>query len=103
MPWGLHRRYRTGHLHFVTFSCYHRRPFLSRVRRRDLFLQILEQVRRRYHFIDRSGNVEGRMMAGEPVVRGRSVRPVGTVPLFPGENHMPGLGAARDGQRLFVG
>ena len=51
MPKGLHRYYRTGHLHFITFSCYHRRPFLSRVRRRDLFLQILEQVRLRYSFV----------------------------------------------------
>ena len=50
MPKGLHRYYHTGHLHFITFSCYHRRPFLSRVRRRDLFLQILEQVRLRYSF-----------------------------------------------------
>ena len=40
--------YGTGHLHFITFSCYHRRPFLSR---RDLFLRILEQVRLRYSFV----------------------------------------------------
>src|ERR1035437_8876170 len=26
MPWGLKRFQETGHSHFVTFSCYHRRP-----------------------------------------------------------------------------
>ena len=51
MPWGLHRRYRTGHLHFITFSCYHRRPLLGTARRRDLFLEIFEEVRVRYSFV----------------------------------------------------
>jgi|KBSMisStandDraft_5_1062788.scaffolds.fasta_scaffold133687_2 putative transposase len=51
MPWGLHRRYRTGHLHFVTFSCYHRRPLLGTARRRNLFLEIFEQVRARCSFV----------------------------------------------------
>ena len=51
MPWGLHRRYRTGHLHFITFSCYHRRPLLGTARRRNLFLEIFEQVRARYSFV----------------------------------------------------
>ena len=51
MPKGLHRYDGTGHLHFITFSCYHRRPFLGSARRRDLFLQILEQARVRYSFV----------------------------------------------------
>jgi putative transposase len=51
VPRNLHRRYATGHLHFITSSCYHRRPFLARAARRDLFLHILEQVRRRYDFV----------------------------------------------------
>src|SRR5689334_3957275 len=38
-------------LHFVTFSCYQRRPFLDDPLRRDLFLQILERVRRRYRLV----------------------------------------------------
>jgi len=37
--------------HFVTFSCYQRRPFLADPVRRDLFLTALEQVRRRYRLV----------------------------------------------------
>ena len=51
MPKGLHRYYRTGHLHFITFSCYHRRPLLGTARRRNLFLEIFEQVRARCSFV----------------------------------------------------
>jgi len=51
MPWGLHRYYGTGHLHFITFSCYHRLRFLGTARRRNLFLEIFEQVRARYSFV----------------------------------------------------
>ncbi len=51
MPTRLHRFYGSGHFHFITTSCYHRQPLLARPRRRDLFLRILEQVRRRYGFI----------------------------------------------------
>jgi len=35
----------TRQLHFVTFSCYHRAPLLADPHRRDLFVEILEQVR----------------------------------------------------------
>jgi putative transposase len=38
-------------LHFVTFSCYQRRPLLSVPSRCDLFLEILERVRRRYRLV----------------------------------------------------
>ena len=47
----LQRYYGSGYLHFITTSCYHRRPFLDTPDRCDLFLEILEQVRRQYHFI----------------------------------------------------
>jgi putative transposase len=51
MPKRLHRYYGSGHFHFITTSCYHRRPLLGTARRRDLFLKILEEVRARYGFI----------------------------------------------------
>ena len=51
MPWGLHRFYGAGHLHFITCSCYRRRPLLGTAKRRDLFLKVLEQVRKRYQFV----------------------------------------------------
>ncbi len=51
MPRGLTRYYGGGDLHFITCSCYRRRPLLDRAKRRDLFLKILEQVRRRYQFV----------------------------------------------------
>src|SRR5215467_7224475 len=38
-------------LHFVTFSCYKRRPFLDDPLRRDLFLTTLERIRRRYRLV----------------------------------------------------
>jgi REP element-mobilizing transposase RayT len=47
----LNRCYGHGFLHFITFSCYHRLPLLRREPRRDLFLRILEQVRRNYRFV----------------------------------------------------
>ena len=51
MAAGLKRYYGDQHLHFLTCSCYHRQPWLASPRRRDLFLQILEQVRQRYRFV----------------------------------------------------
>ncbi len=51
MPDGLKRYYGTGHLHFITCSCYERKPWLDTASRRDLFLDILEQVRQRYRFV----------------------------------------------------
>jgi putative transposase len=47
MPPKLKRYHGRGDLHFITFSCYERRALLGTVRARDLFLKILEQVRRR--------------------------------------------------------
>ena len=48
---NLKRYHGAGHLHFITCSCYRRQPWLGTPRRRDLFLTVLEQVRRRYHFV----------------------------------------------------
>ena len=50
MTAGLKRYYLQGSLHFITFSCYRRLPYLGTVARRNLFLRILEQARRRYQF-----------------------------------------------------
>ena len=47
----LKRYYGAGDFHFITCSCYRRQPLLGTPRRRDLFLTVLEQVRRRYHFV----------------------------------------------------
>jgi len=46
----LRRYYGRGDLHFITTSCYRRKPFLETARTRDVFLSVLEQVRRRYGF-----------------------------------------------------
>src|SRR3979411_724509 len=51
MPKGLMRYYGQDHLHYLTCSCYHRQPWLATAHRRDLFLQILEEVRERYRFV----------------------------------------------------
>ena len=48
---GLKRYYGAGYLHFITSSCYQRRALLASAARRDLFLEILEQVRRGYSFV----------------------------------------------------
>ena len=50
MPKGLKRYYGRGHLHFITFSCYGRRPLLRAVRAKNLFLKELARVRREYAF-----------------------------------------------------
>jgi len=48
---NLIRYYGAGDLHFITCSCYRRQPWLGTARRRDLFLNVLEQVRKRYAFV----------------------------------------------------
>jgi REP-associated tyrosine transposase len=50
MPWGLKRYQQTRQLHFVTFTCYHRRPLLDDPYARDLFVQTLETVRQWYGY-----------------------------------------------------
>ncbi len=51
MPRNLKRYYGTGHLHFITCSCYQRRPYLATAEARDLFLFELERMRKKYRFI----------------------------------------------------
>ena len=51
MPWGRHRYCGAGDLHFITCSCYQRQALLGTGRRRDLFLSVLERMRRRYQFV----------------------------------------------------
>jgi putative transposase len=48
---GLHRFYGGNDLHFLTFSCYQRRPLFRNEAYCDLFLKILDRVRRRYRFV----------------------------------------------------
>jgi putative transposase len=51
VPWNLTRYYGNHELHFITCSCYRRQPLLGTARRRDLFLKVLEQVRKKYQFV----------------------------------------------------
>jgi len=46
----LRRHYGRGDFHFVTFSCFRRRPFLGTGRARDRFVKILDEVRSRHAF-----------------------------------------------------
>lgn len=51
VPHSLKRFYGSGDLHFITSSCYQRQPLLGTPQRRDLFLAVFEDVRRRYEFV----------------------------------------------------
>jgi hypothetical protein len=51
MPTNLHRYYGAGYSHFITTSCYQRRPLLGTARSRDLFLEVMEQIRQRHEFV----------------------------------------------------
>jgi len=51
MPSRLRRYYGGGDFHFITCSCYQRRPLLAEPDRRGLFLEILERARQDYRFI----------------------------------------------------
>ena len=51
MTEGLHRFYGGNDLHFLTFSCYRRRPLFSNQAHCDLFLKVLDRVRRRYRLV----------------------------------------------------
>ncbi len=50
MTAGLKRYQFTGELHFITFSCYQRKPYLSSPSARFLFEETLERMRVRYRF-----------------------------------------------------
>ena len=45
MPWSLKRFHDTGQSHFVTFSCYHRRPSFTTSSRMEIFQRALERIR----------------------------------------------------------
>src|SRR6202030_4190233 len=45
---NLKRYHGKGDLHFISFSCHERRALLGTVRSRDVFVKILEKVRRRF-------------------------------------------------------
>ena len=51
MPTSLHRYYGARYSHFITTSCYQRRPPLGTPRFRDLFLEVMEQIRQRHQFV----------------------------------------------------
>jgi putative transposase len=76
VPRNLKRYYGDGHLHFITCSCYQRRPLLDSPCRRDLFLCVLEDVRKRYQFLIVGYVVMPEhihLLIGEPVVADPSV------------------------------
>jgi putative transposase len=50
MPRGLRRYQYTGDLHFLTFSCYRRKPYLGTPTARTRFESSLEKTRHRYEF-----------------------------------------------------
>jgi putative transposase len=50
MPRGLERYYGDQDFHFITFSCYGRRPLLDSKAARDLFVKVLGEVRLKYGF-----------------------------------------------------
>jgi putative transposase len=49
MPLGLERRQNTGQLHFVTFSCHHRLPYLEASKPKDILEQVIEKTRRSHN------------------------------------------------------
>jgi putative transposase len=51
MAKGLVRYQQAGDLHFITFSCSGRRPFLATPTVRNIFERSLETMRVRYHFV----------------------------------------------------
>ena len=48
MPWGLKHFQQSGQLHFLTFSCYRRRPNFATPQSRGCFESSLERVRQSY-------------------------------------------------------
>ena len=49
MPYGLKRYQRAEFLHFVTFSCFHRFPYLQEIHSKRIVEAALEQIRARHH------------------------------------------------------
>jgi putative transposase len=50
MPSGLKRYQTSGHWHFITFTCYHRFPYLNDDNSRTVFEETLETLRQRHGF-----------------------------------------------------
>jgi hypothetical protein len=50
MPPRLERRQQTGNLHFITFSCHNRNPYLASPRAASIFEHSLESTRDKYQF-----------------------------------------------------
>jgi putative transposase len=48
MPYGLKRFQQAEALHFITFSCFHRLPFLETAEPKETFEAVLEQTRARH-------------------------------------------------------
>ena len=48
MPWGLKRFHQSRQTHFVTFSCYRRRPSFNTVTSKRVFEKAIERVRRSF-------------------------------------------------------
>src|ERR1700678_456293 len=51
MPLGLERRQQTGQLHFITFSCYRRLPYLADQSSKDTLEQVIEKTRSSYQLM----------------------------------------------------
>ncbi|WP_158751177.1 transposase [Acidobacterium sp. S8] len=52
MPWGLNRFQETKtDLHFITFSCYQRKPYLNTPQARSLCEESIEKTRQKYGFV----------------------------------------------------
>ena len=49
MPLGLERRQNTGQLHFITFSCHGRLPYLASSQPKDILEQVIERIRRSHN------------------------------------------------------
>jgi putative transposase len=51
MPLGLERRHNLGHLHFITFSCHHRLPYLETSNPKEILEQVIERTRSTHNFL----------------------------------------------------
>jgi putative transposase len=76
MPKGLVRYQQCGCFHFLTFSCYRRRPLLNNDTARGVFERELESVRQRYGFVVAGYVVmpeHVHLLVGEPIRSSLSV------------------------------
>jgi putative transposase len=51
MPRNLKRHYGKGDRHFITFSCFERRPLLGTARARNFVVKVMGELRERYWFM----------------------------------------------------